>query len=148
MGSRQSQGDHMLFIKHSNSGGVMVLLVYVDDIIVMGNDESKSQILRKSLAKEFEIKELGRLKYFLRIDVAQSRLGRFISQQKYITDLLKEKGKLACRPVSTPINPNHKLGEAEEDSAVNRESYQRLLGKLIYLLHTKPDIAYAIGVVS
>ncbi|KAL5540377.1 hypothetical protein UlMin_045222 [Ulmus minor] len=148
MGNRQRQGDHTLFIKHSNSGGVMVLLVYVDDITVTGDDERESQFFRKSLAKEFEIKELGRLKYFLGIDVTNSRLGRLISQQKYITDLLKEKGKLACRPASTPIDPNHKLGEAEEDSAVNGENYQRLVGKLIYLSHTRPDIAYAIGVVS
>ena len=100
------------------------------------------------MAKEFEIKELGRLKYFLGIEVAHSRLGIFISQQKYITDLLKETGKLACRPASTPVDPNHKLGEAEEDSAVNRESYQCLVGKLIYLSHTRPDIAYVVSVVS
>ena len=60
----------MLFIKHSNSGGVTVLLVYVDNIIVTGDDERESQFLRKCLAKEFEIKELGRLKYFLGIEVA------------------------------------------------------------------------------
>ncbi|KAL5576404.1 hypothetical protein UlMin_018103 [Ulmus minor] len=148
MGYKQSQEDHTLFIKHSNLGGVIVLLVYVDDIIVMGDDERESQFLRKCLAKEFEIKELGRPKYFIGIEFAHSRLGIFISQQKYITDLLKETGKLACRPASTLINPNFKLGEAEEDYAMNRESYQCLVGKLIYLSHTRPDIAYVVSVVS
>ncbi|KAL5578648.1 hypothetical protein UlMin_011090 [Ulmus minor] len=80
MGYRKIQGDHTLFIKHSNSRGVTVLLVYVDDIIVTGDDERESQFLRKCLAKEFEIKELGRLKYFLGIEVAHTRLGIFISQ--------------------------------------------------------------------
>ena len=79
-GYRQSQGDHTLFIKHSPSGGVTALLVYVDDIIVTRDDEKEQQILSQRLVKEFEIKALGRLKYFLGIEVAHSRQGIFISQ--------------------------------------------------------------------
>ncbi|KAL5560247.1 hypothetical protein UlMin_036458 [Ulmus minor] len=70
---RQSQGDHTLFIKHSNSRGVTILLLYVDDIIVTVDDERVSQFFKKCLAKEFEIKELGRMKYFLGREVAHSR---------------------------------------------------------------------------
>ena len=147
-GYKQSQGDHTLFIKHSPSGGVTALLVYVDDIIVTGDDVKEKQALRQYLAKEFEIKELGRLKYFLGIEVAHSREGIFISQQKYVTDLLKETGKTACRPANTPMDPNLKLGKAEEDAAVDKEMYQRLVGRLIYLSHTRPDIAYAVGLLS
>jgi transposase InsO family protein len=148
IGYRQSQGDHTLFIKHSPSGGVTALLVYVDDIIVTGDDDKERQILSQCLAKEFEIKALGRLKYFLGIEVAHSRQGIFISQQKYVMDLLKETGKTACKPASTPIDPNLRLGMAEEDAAVDREMYQRLVGRLIYLSHTRPDIAYAVSVIS
>jgi len=118
LGFKQSQGDHTLFIKHSKSRGVTVLLVYVDDIIVTGDDEEEQQLLGQHLAKEFEIKTLGKLKYFLGIEVAHSRKGIFISQQKYITDLLKETGRTTCKPASTPIDPNLKLGNAEEDTAV------------------------------
>lgn len=70
---------------------------------------------------------MGLLKYFLGIEVAHSKKGIFISQQKYVTDLLKETGKLAFKPASTPIDPNHKLGEEKEDVVVNREMYQRLV---------------------
>ena len=63
-------------------------------------------------------------------------------------DLLKETRKLACKLVSTPIDPNHKLGEAEKDTVVNREIYQHLVGRLIYLSHTKLDIAYVVSVIS
>ena len=70
---RQSQGDHMLFIKHSDWERVTTFLVYVDDIIVMGNDEKERQTLRQCLTEEFEIKELGKLKYFLGIEVAHSK---------------------------------------------------------------------------
>ena len=102
-----------MFIKHSPSGKVTALLVYVDDIIVTGDDDRERQLLSQCLAKEFEIKTLGRLKYFLGIEVAHSKQGIFISQQKYVTDLLKETGKTTCKPVSTPIEPNLKLGEVE-----------------------------------
>ena len=89
-GYKQSQGDHTLFIKHSVVGGVTALLVYVDDIIVTGNDEKDKHDVKQRLAKEFEIKELGKLKYFLGIEMTYSTQGIFISQQKYVTDLLAE----------------------------------------------------------
>lgn len=63
MGYKQSQGDHTLFIKHSISGGVTALIVYVDDVLVTGNDQTEREMLQKQLVKEFEIKDLGRLKY-------------------------------------------------------------------------------------
>ncbi|KAK2433017.1 putative mitochondrial protein [Trifolium repens] len=148
LGYKQSQGDHTLFIKHSKSEGLTVLLVYVDDIILTGNDVEEQKMLGQCLANEFEIKTLGRLKYFLGIEVAHSKKGIFISQQKYITDLLKETGKSACKPASTPLDPNLKLGIAEEAAAVDKEMYQRLVGRLIYLSHTRPDIAYAVSLVS
>ena len=67
-------------MRHSTSGGVTTLLVYVDDIIVTGDDLEGGETLRTCLSREFEIKELGRLKYFLSIEVAHSRRGIFISQ--------------------------------------------------------------------
>ena len=70
-----------LFIKHSASRGITALLVYVDDIIMIGNYEKERHNLRKWLMKEFEIKELGLLKYFLGIKVAWSQQGIFVSQQ-------------------------------------------------------------------
>ena len=148
MGYKQSQGDHTLFIKHSTTGKVTILLVYVDDIIVTGDDSTERERLKKGLVQEFEIKELGKLKYFLGIEVAHSKEGIFISQQKYVLDLLKETGKLGCKAASTPIEPNHRLGKEEDDSTVDRGRYQRLVGRLIYLSHTRPDIAYAVSVVS
>ncbi|KAK3002615.1 hypothetical protein RJ639_022178 [Escallonia herrerae] len=134
--------------EHSASGGVTALIVYVDDIIVTGNDSDEKEALRKYLAKEFEIKDLGKLKYFLGIEVARSKEGIFVSQQKYVLDLLEETGKLGCRPSDTPIEPNHRLAEFMEGEPTHKGMYQRLVGKLIYLSHTRPGIAYAVSVVS
>jgi hypothetical protein len=148
LGYKQSQGDHTLFVKHSGLGGVCVLLVYVDDIIVIGNDVAGIANLKQQLVKEFEIKDLGKLKYFLGIEVARSKHGIFISQQKYVLHLLKDTGMLRYKPVETPIEQNHSLEKFPEEAAVDKGSYQRLVGRLLYLSHTRPDIAYAVSVVS
>ncbi|KAK3009342.1 hypothetical protein RJ639_013424 [Escallonia herrerae] len=131
-----------------SKGGVMALIVYVDDIIVTRSDSDEKEALRKYLVKEFEIKDLGKLKYFLGIEVARSKEGIFVSQQKYVLDLLEETGKLGCRPSDTPIEPNHRLAEFMEGEPTDKGMYQRLVGKLINLSHTRPDIAYAVSVVS
>ena len=123
------------------------MLVYVDDIIVTRNDEERDN-LRMCLAREFKVKELSRLKYFLGNEVAQSKQGIFVSQQKYVLDLLKEIGKLACKPTNMPIKPNHKLGDSNEDDIVDLGNYQSLVGPLIYLSHKRPDIAYVVSLVS
>jgi hypothetical protein len=147
-GYHQSQSDHTLFLKHSNEGKITALIVYVDDIVVTGNDIMEMGKLKTYLAKEFEIKDLGNLRYFLGIEVARSKEGIFVSQRKYVLDLLVETGMLACKPIDTPIEQNHRLGEDVDDTPVDRERYQKLVGKLIYLSHTRPDIAFAVSVVS
>ena len=63
-------------------------------------------------------------------------------------NLLKETGKLVCKPTNIPIDPNHKFGEVEEGVAIDRKIYQRLLGRLIYLSHIKLNIAYVVSVIS
>ena len=93
------------------------------------------------------MKHLGGLKYFLGIEVARSKAGRVLSQRKYVLDLLTEVGLLECKPVDTPIVQNHRLGEYSDQVPADKVRYQRLVGKFIYLSHTRPDIAYAASVV-
>lgn len=104
--------------------------------------------LRQNLFTEFEMKDLGGLKYFFRIEVMRSKQGIFISQRKYVLDLLTEVGMLECKPCDTPIVMNHKTQLIEGADPADRSQYQRLVGRLIYLAHTRPNIAYAVGVVS
>ena len=124
LGNKQNQGDHTLFIKHLATKEVTTLFVYVNDIIVTRNNPTKRDSLRKFLAKEFKIKELGKLKYFLGIEATYSKEGIFFSQQKYVLDFLKETGPLSCKAASTPIEPNHKLSEKEGDNVVDNKRYQ------------------------
>ena len=148
LGYIQSQADHTLFYKHSANNKIAILIVYVDDIILTGDDSLELKNLREKLAKAFEIKELGPLKYFLGIEFARSKEGIFMNQRKYILDLLEETGLLGCKAAETPMEPNLKLQQAEAENMVDKGRYQRLVGRLIYLSHTRPDIAFAVSMVS
>ncbi|KAK3006116.1 hypothetical protein RJ639_016484 [Escallonia herrerae] len=107
-----------------NEGELRELIGNVDDIIVSGNDSDEKEALRKYLAKELEIKDLRKLKYFLGIEVARSKEGIFVSKQKYLLDLLEETGKLGCRPSDMPIEPNHRLAEFMEGEPTDKGMYQ------------------------
>ena len=147
-GYMQSQADHTLFHKRSLSGQISILIVYVDDIIVTGNDHEAISELKKRLAQSFEIKDLGPVKYFLGMEVARSSNGIFVNQRKYVLDLLKETGLENCKPAETPLDANQKLALAKPEEVTNVGSFQRLVGKLIYLSHTRPDIAFPVSVLS
>jgi len=117
-------------------------------MIITGDDTEEIAKLQEKLATEFEMKNLRGFKYFLGIEVARSKQDIFLSEQKYVLDLLCEVGMLDCKPADTPIVQNHKLGEHPSQIPMNERRYKRLVGKLIYLSHTCPDIAYAVSVVS
>ncbi|KAL4388179.1 hypothetical protein GQ457_09G023630 [Hibiscus cannabinus] len=123
-GFTQSQADHTLFRKVTPNG------------------------MKAYLGREFETKDLGSLRYFLGMEVARSNEGNVINQRKYVLDLLKETGMLGCKPIDTPMDPNLEFGRNESNIPVSEETYQRLVGKLIYLSLTRPDLAYSVGIVS
>lgn len=146
-GYRQSNSDHTLFIKKSKDK-ITALIIYVDDMVVTGNDPEERKSLQKYLSKEFQMKDLGSLKYFLGIEVSRSGEGIFLSQRKYVLDLLQEMGMSACQPVHTPLEEKVNLFIEPDQVPVDKRRYQRLVGRLMYLSHTRPDLAYALSVVS
>ncbi|XP_043697021.1 mediator of RNA polymerase II transcription subunit 33A-like [Telopea speciosissima] len=145
-GYKQSNADHTLFVKKVGQH-ITILLVYVDDIVITGSDIQEIQNLKNYLGTEFEVKDLGRLRYFLGIEVAYSAKDISLSQRKYILDLLSDTGMLGCKPVDTPLEPNTHL-KSKEGDPVDKGTYQRLLERLIYLSHARPDITFAVSVVS
>ncbi|KAA0063166.1 Beta-galactosidase [Cucumis melo var. makuwa] len=147
-GYSQGHSDHTLFTKASKTGKIAILIVYVDGIVLTGDDQTEISQLKQRMGDEFEIKDLGNLKYFLGMEVARSKEGISVSQRKDTLDLLTETGMLGCRPADTPIEFNCKLGNSDDQVPVDKEQYQRLVGKLIYLSHTRPDISFAVSVVS
>ena len=97
VGIQKSKFDHSVFYKNSNSG-IILLVVYVDDIVITGSDSKGISSLKSFLQSQFHTKDLGMLKYFLGIEVMRSKHGIFLSQRKYMFDLLSETGKLELKP--------------------------------------------------
>ncbi|KAJ0534888.1 putative RNA-directed DNA polymerase [Helianthus annuus] len=150
MGFKQSLCDHSLFILSKNDV-LVVLLVYVDDIVITGNSSVEIAKIKKNLSESFLIKDLGLLKYFLGIEVLYADKSVCLSQRKYCLELLNEFGYLGCKPVGTPIELSHVVTNKIENSKVvleNITGFQKLVGKLIYLSLTRPDISYAVQFLS
>ena len=103
-----TKSNHTLFLK-KQQGKITALIVYVDDMVVTGNDPKEREALQDYLSREFEMKDLGPLKYFLGIEVSRSNKGIFLSQRKYALDLLQETGMSACQPADTPVEEGLKL---------------------------------------
>jgi Reverse transcriptase (RNA-dependent DNA polymerase) len=124
-----------------------MLAVYVDDMIITGDDEGEIAQLKAKLGKEFEVKDLGQLRYFLGIERTRGVEGIVLSQRKYVLDLLTKINMLGCRPAVSSIDVKTKI-DTDVGEQIDRERYQRLVGRLIYLCHTRPDISFAASVVS
>ncbi|GKA97178.1 ribonuclease H-like domain-containing protein [Tanacetum coccineum] len=135
----------------TDKGVFLALLVYVDDIIITGNNIAEIEKFKVFLKSKFMIKDLGKLKYFLGIEVVDTDKSICLNQRKYVLDLLFEYGMLACKPVDTPLLS--KLVISNEATACdpileNITVYQKLMGKHIYLTNTRPDISYVVHCLS
>ncbi|CAH9141419.1 unnamed protein product [Cuscuta epithymum] len=147
IGFRQSRADHSLFIFQKGLVHTFAL-IYVDDVILAGNDSSHIDSIKHYLDTKFSIKDLGKLKYFLGIEVARSPEGFVLSQRKYTLDILDESGNLAGRPSLFPMEQNLKLRPDDGSPLVDAPSYRRLIGRLLYLTVTRPDIVYSVSQLS
>ncbi|CAH9102403.1 unnamed protein product [Cuscuta epithymum] len=103
---------------------------------------------KRFLAGTFPVKDLGIMKYFLGIEIARNPTEIFLCQRKYVLDILSETGLTGARPVSFPMVQNHKLQSATGPNFSDPERYRRLVGKLIYLTLTRPDISYSVHILS
>ncbi|RVW30661.1 Retrovirus-related Pol polyprotein from transposon RE1 [Vitis vinifera] len=128
---------HQLDVKNAFLNGDLEEEVYMD--IPAGLETTSN------FNKEFEIKDLGNLKYFLGMEIARSKKGIAVSQRKYVLDLLNETGMLGCKPAETPMDTTVKLEESDGSAQLIKEDI-RLVGKLIYLSHTRPDIDFSVSV--
>ncbi|KAK2391898.1 putative mitochondrial protein [Trifolium repens] len=147
-GMIRCESDHSVLVKCSSSNKYIYLVVYVDDIVITGDDNDGIKALKQHLFQNFQTKDLGPLRYFLGIEVAQSKSGIAISQRKYALDILEETGLMDCKPVDTPMDPNVKLLPDQGEPYSDPSRYRRLVGKLNYLTLTRPDISFPVSVVS
>jgi len=122
--------------------------VYVDDIILAGNDKEEIARIKEPLNQKFKIKDLGDLRYFLGLEVARSNKGLMVNQRKYALELLTDACLLACKPALIPINNHEKISSTGSVPFTDIQAYKRLIGRLIYLTNTRPDITFFVQQLS
>lgn len=129
-----------------NKGSLTVfILVYVDDIIVASSKSDAVSALLKNLQKDFALKDLGDLHYILGIQVKKQKDGILMSQEGYVTDILKRVNMATCKPVTTPLSICEKLSvhEGELLGPQDATRYKSIVGALQYLTLTRPDISFS-----
>ena len=124
------------------------MLIYVDDLVLASTDLELLVKFKTYLCECFKMKELGKLKYFIGIEVARSKEGIFISQRKYSLDIIEDTGLLGSKPVSIPMEQYHQLTAEDTPLLADPKQYCRLVGRLVYLMITRPELCYTIHLLS
>uniref|UniRef100_A0A2N9HQ21 Integrase catalytic domain-containing protein n=1 Tax=Fagus sylvatica TaxID=28930 RepID=A0A2N9HQ21_FAGSY len=146
-GFSASSYDSALFFRRSDHG-ITLLLLYVDDMIITGDDVQGIQDLKRFLGQHFEMKDLGPLSYFLGLEVSSSSDGYYLTQAKYTSDLISRAGITDSKIADTPIEYNNRLNTHDGEPLPDATLYRQLVGSLVYLTVTRPDISYAVHIVS
>jgi hypothetical protein len=146
-GFQTSNVDFSLYVKKTDHG-IVVIVIYVDDLIITGNSDVDIFDLKKLLKQKFEMKDLGELRYFLDIEVIQSPKGIWLLQRQYALNKLSEYGMMGCKPILIPLEQNVKLSADEGDLVEDTTMHRRIVGSLIYMTIIRPNLSCAIGVVS
>eukprot|EP00253_Pinus_taeda_P032226 PITA_32226 len=139
--------DNTVYTKNVGKS-LIILFLYVDDIILTDSDPSLIKHVKSSLKNKFELTDLGHLHYFLGLQVLQSKEGISLSQSKYVCDLLCHFHMEGCKPTPSPFQSGAKLSVTCTSLEVDASLYHQLVGKLLYLTHTRLDLSFVVGVIA
>lgn len=145
-GFNRRKNDPTLYIKSGQQDNILILCIYVYDIIYKGNMSLNE--FKEAMKREFELACLGLMKYFLVIEVQQSEQGIFVSRHKYATDILKRFTMKKCKPIDAPIDIGTKQSKKDKRPTIDPFLYKKLVGNLMYLTTTRPDIMYGVSLIS
>ncbi|KAL2527341.1 cysteine-rich RLK (RECEPTOR-like protein kinase) 8 [Abeliophyllum distichum] len=146
-GFKQSHAYYSLFTK-VNGDSFTAISLYVDDMIVTGNDKEAISSTKTFLASQFKLKDLGTLKYFFRVEISRSRSGVSIYQRNYTLDILQDAGLLGAKLAAFPMEQSLKFNSPDGKLLKDPTYYRRLVRKLIYLTITRPEISYSVNTLS
>ncbi|KAL0339458.1 UNVERIFIED_CONTAM: Retrovirus-related Pol polyprotein from transposon RE1 [Sesamum angustifolium] len=146
-GFTQSSHDHCLFFMGSEDTFV-AMLIYVDDVLITSPSVSLLTDVKSYLDGLFTIKDLGVARYFLGLQIARSPTGTSVTQTKYINDIVRDTGLMHAKSVTTPFPQHIKLSATGGAVLSDPEPYRRLVGRLLYLGFTRPDISYGVQQLS
>jgi hypothetical protein len=140
--------EHTLFVKQGSEGKMLIVSLYVDDLIYTGNNEEMFCEFRRSMKNKFAMTDLGKMRYFLGVEVKQVDNGILIYQQKYAQDILARFGMENCNSVCSPMVPGNKLIKDEGGKLVDATEYRQMIGCLMYLLATRPDLTFSVCLIA
>jgi hypothetical protein len=146
LGFTKSKADSNLYFKVMNNESV-ILLLYVDDLFLT-REENLIIEYKKRLASEFEKKDLGLMHYFLGLEVWQSPERIFLNQGKYAVKILKSFDMLECKSMNTPMETKLKLLVNTSSELIDATLYKQIIGSLMYLMNTRPDICFSVNTLS
>ncbi|GJV50200.1 ribonuclease H-like domain, reverse transcriptase, RNA-dependent DNA polymerase [Tanacetum coccineum] len=126
----------------------LLIGVYVDDLIVTGTSKKEIESFKYQMQEQFEMSDLGLLAYYLGIEVTQKWGEISIKQTGYATKILKDTGMLDCNDAKIPMEPGLKLTKLSKEKFVDPTEYRSIIGCLRYLLHTRPDLSFPVGLLS
>jgi hypothetical protein len=146
LGFIKSKADSNLYYKIENDDRV-ILLLYVDDLFLTGNEKLITDC-KKKFAIEFEMKDLGQMHYFLGLEVWKNLGEIFLSQGKYVVEILKRFGMMDCKSMTTPMTTNPNLLCDTSLEIVDATLYRQMIGSLMYLTNTRPYICFVVNTLS
>ncbi|XP_039133201.1 uncharacterized mitochondrial protein AtMg00810-like [Dioscorea cayenensis subsp. rotundata] len=146
-GLRQSSHDHSMFLRET-SAAMIILLIYVDDIIITGNDTAGIFDIKAILHSSFHMKDLGALTYFLGLEVTYTSNGLGLNQTKYTCDIIREANLTDDKVAHTPMEVNVKYKNDDGKPISDPTHYRKIVGSLVYLTMTRPDISFAVHILS
>jgi len=147
LGFVKSLSEATLYVKLKDND-VLIVSLYVDDILVTGSNELLVEEFKQEMMNVFEMTDLGLMTYFLGIEVKQSQNEVFICQKKYAKEILKKFQMEECKATSTPMNQKEKLNKNDGADKVDEGYFRSMIGCLMYLTTTVPDILFAVSLLS
>ena len=147
-GFERCDDEPTLYKKWQGAQGLLLVCLYVDDIVYMASSQQMVEDFRHSMMKSFEMTDLGLLHYFLGLEIKQNEVGIFFCQQNYAYNRLKKFNMTECKKTATPMNTGEKFYVHDGSGEADARLYRSLIGELIYLTHTRPDISHSVGVLS
>jgi len=147
LGFVKSKLDNVVY-RRSGINSFLLVGVYVDDLIISGPSVDEIRKFKSEMMKKFRMSDLGLLSYYLGIEVKQGEGHITLSQGAYALKILEGAGMKNCNSCDTPMECRLKLSKKKEGDAVDPTAYRSIIGSLRYIVNTRPDLAYAVGVVS
>eukprot|EP00253_Pinus_taeda_P004469 PITA_04469 len=147
IGFSRCHSDNIVYTKKVGKS-LIILVLYVDDLILTGSDPNLINHVKSNLKNKFEMTDLGHLHYFLSLQVLQSKEGISLSQCKYACDLLRHFHMEDYKPAPSPFQSGTKLSVTCTSPEVDATLYRQLVGKLLYLTHTRLDISFVVGLIA